>query len=183
LTLETFVNRNASAFANWASEALHFGFREASQIAGTASNWLLAFTATHNIDISHLIDVASTLTTFVFAGVISLFILNRFDYNWPLAQGWARVFLLLLWVLTASAASYVHYEVVGAAGLPVLKIMLVLLSVVIVMAGSYLLLNIFQAMLGHDTFIGKLMAVIFFATIIAVAAVFPDKVIAISWLE
>jgi hypothetical protein len=182
MTLDAFV-KNASEFANWAFEVLHFGFREASQIAGTASNWLLAFASTHNIDMSHLIDIGSTLATFVFVGVISLFVLDRFEYNWPFAQGWARVFLLLFWVLTALVASYVHYKVVGAAGLPVLKLMLVFVSVVIVMAGSYLMLKIFQAMLGHDTFIGKLIAVIFFATIIAAGALFPDKVIVTSWLE
>ena len=159
------------------------GFREASQIVGIVSNWLLAFAATHNIDMSQLIDIVSTLATFVFAGIISLFVLDRFEYNWPLAQGWARIFLLLLSALTALVASYVHYKVVGAAGLPALKTMFVLLSVVIVMVGSYVLLNIFQAILGHDTFTGKLISVIFFATIIAIGAVFQDKVIVSSWLE
>jgi hypothetical protein len=180
---ETFVYRNASELRSLASEALHVGFREVSQIAGIASDWLLAFAATHNIDVSHWIDIASTLATFVFAGIISLFILDRFEYKWPLAQGWARVFLLLFGVLTATVASYVHYKVVGVAGLPALKTMLVLVGVVTVIVGSYLLLNIFQVMFGHNTFIGKLIAVIFFATIIAVGAAFQDKMIVSSWLE
>ena len=162
----------------WAYGAMQVVFREAGRVGHSANEAFLAFAAAHGLDASRITDIAFTLAAFVGAGVLALLLLERFEYHWPFAQGWARVLGLLFWSLAGLAAAYTHREIVGASGAPALETMFLLVCAALALAASYLVLNLFQVVLGHGTYIGRFIAFICFVSFVAAGAAFQVGAIA-----